>query len=100
MPWGDHLLADGGVVNNTPISHAVELGENASSSSPRAIPARAAWLTRPRGPLDALVQACGVLVEARMQAYLVRYANEAELVVLSAPVAPGCSPTTSIRPSC
>ena len=26
VPWGDRMLMDGGVANNTPISHAVELG--------------------------------------------------------------------------
>jgi NTE family protein len=26
VPWKDHTLMDGGVANNTPISHAVELG--------------------------------------------------------------------------
>ena len=81
---GDYLLADGGVVNNTPISHAIELGAerifvlSASDPNERGLP------TRPRGPLDALVQACRVLVGARLEADLMRYADEAELIILSA----------------
>ena len=84
VPWGDHLLADGGVVNNTPISHAIELGAERIFILSTSDPGEPGSSTRPRGPLDALVQACGVLVGARLEADLVRYADAAELIVLRA----------------
>src|SRR4051794_2273553 len=41
VAWGDRVLMDGGVANNTPISHAIELGaRRISTSCPRATPAR------------------------------------------------------------
>ena len=85
MPWGDHLLVDGGVVNNTPISHAIELGAERVFVLPASDPDERGLAARPRRPLDAAVQACKVLVGARLKADLVRYAAEAELIVLRAP---------------
>ena len=85
MPWGDHLLVDGGVVNNTPISHAIELGAERVFVLPTSDPDERGLADRPRRPLDAAVQACKVLVGARLKADLVRYAAEAELIVLRAP---------------
>jgi NTE family protein len=81
---GDHLLVDGGVVNNTPISHALELGAERIYVLPtddrraRSLPAG------PRGALDAAVHAFALLVGARLQADLARYATRAELIVLPA----------------
>ena len=85
VPWGDHLLVDGGVVNNTPISHAIELGAERVFVLPTSDPDERGLAGRPRRPLDAAVQACKVLVGARLKADLVRYAAEAELIVLRAP---------------
>ncbi len=84
VPWGDRLLVDGGVVNNTPISHAVELGAERIFVLPASDPDERGLATRPSGPLDAAVHACRLLVGARLQADLVRYAGEAELIVLRA----------------
>ena len=84
VPWGDHLLADGGVVNNTPISHAIELGAERIFVLPAGDLDERGIAERPRGPLAAAVQACRVLVGARLEADLVRYANDAELIVLRA----------------
>jgi NTE family protein len=79
---GDRLLVDGGVVNNTPISHAIELGAERiyvlATDNPVA---RAVPLT-PRGALDAAVHAFTLLAGARLQADLARYATAAELIVL------------------
>jgi NTE family protein len=81
---GDQLLVDGGVVNNTPISHAVELGAEriyvlaTDSPQTRSLP------DGPRGALDAAVHAFTLLVGARLQSDLVRYATSAELIVLPA----------------
>jgi NTE family protein len=85
VPWGDHLLVDGGVVNNTPISHALELGAERIFVLPAGDCEERGPAARPRGPLDALVRACRVLIGARLQADLVRYASDAELIVLRAP---------------
>jgi NTE family protein len=81
--WGDRLLVDGGVVNNTPISHAVELGAERiyvlpTQYGPRALP------VPPRGALDAAIHALTLLVGARLEADLVRFADAAELIVLPA----------------
>ena len=84
VPWGDRLLVDGGVVNNTPISHAIELGAERIFVLPTSDPDERGLAARPRGPLDAAVHACRLLVGARLQADLVRYAGEAELIVLRA----------------
>jgi NTE family protein len=76
------LLVDGGVVNNTPISHAVELGAEriyvlpTDDTHARALPAG------PHGALDAAVHAFTLLVGARLEADLARYATTAELIVL------------------
>ncbi|MEA2148167.1 MAG: hypothetical protein QOG59_3754 [Solirubrobacteraceae bacterium] len=81
---GDRLLVDGAVVNNTPISHAIELGAERiyvlATDDPAA---RAVPLTR-RGALDAAVHAFTLLAGARMHSDLVRYATAAELIVLPA----------------
>jgi NTE family protein len=79
---GERLLVDGGVVNNTPISHAVELGAERIYVLATDDPvARAVPLT-PRGALDAAVHAFTLLAGARLQADLARYATAAELIVL------------------
>ena len=81
---GGRLLVDGGVVNNTPISHAVELGAERIYVLATDDPvARAVPLT-PRGALDAAVHAFTLLVGARLQSDLARYATAAELIVLPA----------------
>jgi NTE family protein len=80
---GGGRLVDGGVVNNTPISHAVALGAERvyvlpTQTGPRRV-------GRPRGALDAAIRALTLLVDARLAADLARYASEVELVVLPAP---------------
>jgi NTE family protein len=93
VPWGDQLLVDGGVVNNTPISHAVELGAERIFVLPASDPDERGLAGGPRGPLDAAMHACRVLVGARLQADLVRYAKDAELIVLRA------ANTTRVQPN-
>lgn len=81
---GEHVLVDGGVVNNTPISHAVELGAERiyvlSTQDPlaRGLPAP------PRGAFDAAVHAFTLLVSARLEADIARYSADVELIVLPA----------------
>jgi NTE family protein len=84
---GDRLLVDGGVVNNTPISHAVELGAERVYVLPTEDRLVRALPVGPRGALDAAVHAFSLLVGARLEADLARYAGAAELIVL-----PGANP--------
>ena len=83
VPFGDRLLVDGGVVNNTPIRHAIELGAERvyvlpTQGAPSALPAP------PRTALDAAIYALGLLVGSRLEADIARYQNDAELIVLPA----------------
>jgi NTE family protein len=81
---GDQLLVDGGVVNNTPISHAVDLGAERIYVLPTDDPLARTLPLGPRGALDAAVHAFTLLVGARLQVDLARYAATAELIVLPA----------------
>jgi NTE family protein len=80
---GDKLLIDGGVVNNTPIRHAVELGAERIYVLPtqdRPFPVAAP----PRTAIDAALHAVGLLMGSRLEADLARYGNDVELIVLPA----------------
>jgi NTE family protein len=81
---GDWQLIDGGVVNNTPISHAVALGAERvyvlpTQTGPRRI------ARPPAGAIDAAIHALTLLVDARFASDVARYACEVELIVLRAP---------------
>jgi NTE family protein len=89
---GDWQLIDGGVVNNTPISHAVALGAERvyvlpTQTGPRQIP------RPPAGAIDAAIHALTLLVDARFASDVARYACEVELIVLRAPNARHVQPT-------
>jgi len=89
---GEQRLIDGGVVNNTPISHAVELGAEriyVLPTQPHGRPARV-----PTGALDAAIQGLHLLAGCRLRADIARYSTEAELILLPAPSARGVQPTT------
>jgi NTE family protein len=79
---GGRLLVDGGVINNTPISHAVELGAERIYVLATEDPLAPARPIVPRGALDAAVHAFTLLVGARLRSDLARYATAAELIVL------------------
>jgi NTE family protein len=81
--WGDLMLIDGGVVNNTPISHAVELGAERiyvlpTTDGSHPLPAP------PRGAIDTAVHGLSLLVGARLESDLARYGADVELIVLPA----------------
>jgi NTE family protein len=81
---GERRLIDGGVVNNTPISHAVELG----AERIYILPTQERWrpLGRaPRGALDTAIYGIGLLLDGRLEGDIARYSSEAELIVLPAP---------------
>jgi NTE family protein len=80
---GDKLLVDGGVVNNTPIRHAIELGAERIYVLPTQEPARA-QRSAPRTALDAAIYGLGVLVTSRLEADIARYQSDVTLVVLPA----------------
>ena len=94
---GERRLIDGGVVNNTPISHAVELGAERiyilPTQAPNDRPTRI-----PTGALDAAIQGVHLLVGCRVEADVARYSAEAELIMLPAPNA-GCVQLTSFEHS-
>jgi NTE family protein len=86
------LLVDGGVVNNTPIRQAIELGAERvyvlpTQGAPCAPP------TPPRTALDAAIYALGLLVGSRLEADIARYQNDAELIVLPAANSKRVQPT-------
>jgi NTE family protein len=82
--WGERLLVDGGVVNNTPISHAVALGAQRIYVLSPQDPSDRALSQPPRGAVDAAIHAFTLLAAARLEADLARYASQAELIVLPA----------------
>lgn len=90
---GGRQLIDGSVVNNTPISHAVELGAE------RIYVLAAQHSTQPleRAPktaLDAALYGLGLLISSRLEADIARYAAEVELIVLPAPNTVWIQPTS------
>jgi NTE family protein len=91
IPWESRVLVDGGIVNNTPISHAVALGADRIIVLPAlgAAPLRSA----PRGVLAAGVAAVSRALMYRLVDDLARYRHDAELVVLPAPAVGTIMPT-------
>jgi NTE family protein len=77
------LLIDGGVVNNTPISHAVELGAERIYVLPTQDPGRALRGVA-KGALDVAIHGLSLLIDLRLEADLARYSQVAELIVLPA----------------
>ena len=85
-------LIDGGVVNNTPISHAVELGAERIYVLPTQYPCRPLQ-GAPKTALDAALHGLGLLIGSRLEADIARYSGEVELVVLPGPDTAGVQPT-------
>jgi NTE family protein len=81
---GERHLVDGGVVNNTPISHAIALGAERifvfpTQESPRPL------ADAPHGALAAGIHGMTLLMDRRLESDIARYSSEAELIVLPAP---------------
>ena len=89
----DRRLIDGGVVNNTPISHAVELGAERifvlPTRDPGSIPEQP-----PTTALDTAIYGLGLLIDGRLQSDIARYSAEVELIVLPAANSASVQPTS------
>ena len=94
VAMGKRRLVDGGVVNNTPISHAVALGAERIYILPTGDPSDRRVYSTPKTALDAAIQGVGLLVQSRFEADMARYSAEAELIVLPAPNPRGIQPTS------
>ena len=84
MEWDGRELIDGGVANNTPISHAVELGARkiyVLSTGPTG-----ALDASPRGALGMVLHSINLLVHRRLMEDIARYGREVELIVLPPPI--------------
>lgn len=76
-------LVDGGVANNTPISHAVELGASEIYVLPTGAPC--ALPKPPHGAIQMLVHAISLLLNERLARDIERYRRRVELIVLPPP---------------
>jgi NTE family protein len=92
VPIAGRSLVDGGVINNTPISHAVALGAKRIFVLPTREAGRAPGRTS-RGALGAAIEGLSLLTDGRLQFDLARYSKNAELVVLPAPNSLDVQPT-------
>jgi NTE family protein len=81
--WRGRELIDGGVANNTPISHAIELGAQRIYVLPTLQTCELE--SAPRGALGMIVHAANLLVHHRLVEDIARYRDAAELIVLSPP---------------
>ncbi len=83
VAWGDRMLMDGGVTNNTPISHAVELGARRIYVLPTG---HACALDEPpRGALAMALHAISLLTHRRLIDDIERHRDDAHLIVLPPP---------------
>jgi NTE family protein len=89
----ERRLIDGSVVNNTPISHAVELGAERiyilPTQDPHSQPARV-----PAGALEAAIHGLRLLVGSRLETDIARHSRDAELIVLPVPNAERVQPAS------
>jgi NTE family protein len=89
--WEGRVLVDGGIVNNTPISHAVELGADRVIVLPAIGGQRLALA--PRGIVAAGLNAIALAISRRFADDLACYADSCELLVLPPPKLAGILPT-------
>jgi NTE family protein len=83
VPWGDRMLMDGGVANNTPISHAVELGAGRIYVLPTG---HACALDEPPdAALGMALHAISLLTHRRLVDDIERHRADTNLIVLPPP---------------
>ena len=83
VPWKAHTLMDGGILNNTPISHAVAFGAERIIVLPAMGNERLTQV--PRGALAAGAVALSRAINRRLADDLLHYSDAAELIVLPSP---------------
>ena len=83
VAWEDTELMDGGVANNTPISHALELGAERIYVLPTG--AACELPAAPRGALAMGVHAMTLLLHKRLLEEIDRFRDDARVVVLPPP---------------
>jgi NTE family protein len=95
VEWEDTELIDGGVANNTPISHALELGCDRiyvlSTGIACALP------EAPHGTLGMAVHAMSLLVQQRLGAEIAELKGDPRVVVLPPPCPITIQPTDFSR---
>ncbi|HET7456400.1 MAG TPA: patatin-like phospholipase family protein [Gemmatimonadaceae bacterium] len=97
VAWGDQLLVDGGVINNTPLTHALELGADEvyvlSTGGP-------CTLTKPpRGALATLIHATSLLVGQRFAVEALAIGARPGVTILPPPCPVDVHPTDFSRPA-
>jgi NTE family protein len=88
--WEDRTLIDGGVANNTPISHAVELGARTIYVLPSG--SSCALEQPPTSALGMALHGLTLLMQRRLIADVERHRDRAKLVVLPPPCPLGIQP--------
>jgi NTE family protein len=91
VEWEGRLLVDGGVSNNAPISHALELGADEIYVLPTGTPCELA--EPPHGALAMLVYATGLLVSRRLAQEIALLGDDASVIVLPPPCPLTVQPT-------
>jgi len=90
VPWEERTLMDGGVANNTPISHAVELGARRIYVLPTGH--ACALAEPPRSALGMALHAISLLTHRRLIDDIERHRDDAQLIVLPPPCPLSISP--------
>jgi NTE family protein len=83
VTWGDRTLVDGGVANNTPISHAIDLGAERIYVLPAGH--ACALEEAPSGALAMALHAISLLAHRRLTDDIERHRSDARLIVLPPP---------------
>jgi NTE family protein len=83
VDWHGRQLIDGGVANNTPISHAIELGATRVFVLPTVQTCELE--AAPTSALGMIIYATNLLVHRRLADDIVRFRDAAELIVLPPP---------------
>lgn len=88
--WGARELVDGGVTNNTPLSHAIELGAARIYVLPTGF--ACALDAAPRSAIGVALQSLSVLIQQRLITEIPVVPDDVELIVLPPPCPLAVSP--------